>query len=92
VRWLVVADGQVAQAHPGSHAGCSQTPQAYRTDLLRNVTQRGEAAGWAAQSTVELFLRAGLPVAAIAGEKLNLKLTTPEDWVLAEALHEQLSR
>jgi 2-C-methyl-D-erythritol 4-phosphate cytidylyltransferase len=92
VRWFVLSNGRVAQAHPGSHAGISQTPQAYRTDLLREVTQRGQAAGWAAQSTVELFLRAGLPVAAIAGEKLNLKLTTPEDWVLAEALHGQLSR
>lgn len=92
VRWFVLDQGRVAHAHPGSHAGSSQTPQAYRTDLLRAVTQRGAAAGWAAQSTVELFLRAGLPVAAIAGEKLNLKLTTPEDWVLAEALHAQLSR
>jgi 2-C-methyl-D-erythritol 4-phosphate cytidylyltransferase len=92
VRWFVLDQGRVARAHPGSHAGSSQTPQAYRTELLRAVTRRGDAAGWAAQSTVELFLQAGLPVAAIAGEKLNLKLTTPEDWVLAEALHEQLSR
>ena len=89
---MVLNQGRVSQAHPGSHAGSSQTPQAYRTELLREVTRRGEAAGWAAQSTVELFLRAGLPVAAIAGEKLNIKLTTPDDWVLAEALHEQLSR
>jgi 2-C-methyl-D-erythritol 4-phosphate cytidylyltransferase len=92
VRWFVLERGQVAQAHPGSHAGSSQTPQAYRTDLLRQVTQRGATHGWAAQSTVELFLRAGLPVAAVPGEKLNLKLTTPEDWVLAEALRDQLSR
>ena len=92
VRWFVLDQGRVAQAHPGSHAGSSQTPQAYCTELLRTVTQRGASDGWVAQSTVELFLRAGLPVAAIAGEKLNLKLTTPEDWVLAEALHEQLSR
>ena len=92
VRWFVLEDGHVAQAHPGHHAGSSQTPQAYRSDLLREVVDRGAAAGWAAQSTVELFLRAGRPVAAVPGERLNLKLTTPEDWVLAEALHAQLSR
>jgi 2-C-methyl-D-erythritol 4-phosphate cytidylyltransferase len=28
----------------------------------------------------------------VPGEKLNLKVTTPEDWQLAAALHDQLSR
>jgi 2-C-methyl-D-erythritol 4-phosphate cytidylyltransferase len=31
-----------------------------------------------------------VPVAAVPGERLNLKLTTPDDWLLARALHAQL--
>lgn len=69
----------------------SQTPQAYATALLREVSARAEREGWATQSTVQLLLRASHAVAAVPGEKLNLKLTTPEDWLLAQALRGLLS-
>ena len=69
----------------------SQTPQAYATALLREVTARAGREHWAAQSTVQLVLRAGHAVAAVRGEKLNLKLTTPDDWLLAQALRAHLS-
>ena len=45
---------------------------------------------WTSQSTVQLVLRAGHAVTAVQGEKLNLKLTTAEDWQLATALHDRL--
>lgn len=92
VRWFELQDGRVARAVPGSQGGTSQTPQAYATERLRELARRGEQESWAVQSTVELFLRAGHPVRAVPGERLNLKLTTADDWVLAAALHEQLSR
>jgi 2-C-methyl-D-erythritol 4-phosphate cytidylyltransferase len=57
---------------------------------LRAVTERAAREGWRGQSTVELVLRAGVEVAAVPGEKLNFKLTTPEDWLLAQALQAQL--
>ena len=28
---------------------------------------------------------------AVPGEKLNIKLTTPEDWRLAQSLHDRLA-
>lgn len=69
----------------------SQTPQAYATALLREVTARAAREAWTAQSTVQLVLRAGHTVAAVPGEKLNLKLTTADDWLLAQALRALLS-
>jgi 2-C-methyl-D-erythritol 4-phosphate cytidylyltransferase len=90
VRWLVLQQDRVAQALPGAHAGQSQTPQAFATGLLRSLTQRGAREGWQVQSTTELFLLAGHEVRTVPGEKLNLKLTTQEDWLLAEVLHARL--
>lgn len=90
VRWFTLHDGRVTGAQAGDTAGSSQTPQAYATALLREVTARAAREGWSGQSTIELMLRAGVTVAAIPGERLNLKLTTPEDWLLAQSLHAQL--
>jgi 2-C-methyl-D-erythritol 4-phosphate cytidylyltransferase len=92
VPWLVLAHGRVQHAHPAGFAASSQTPQAYRRELLLGALEQAEADGYAAQSTVQLVLHAGHAVRAVAGEKLNLKLTTSEDWLLAEALHSRLLR
>jgi 2-C-methyl-D-erythritol 4-phosphate cytidylyltransferase len=91
VRWYVLHEDQVAQWHPGSHAGSSQTPQAFDTRTLRELALRAVQERWAVQSTVELFLLAGRSVKAVAGEKLNIKITSAEDWLLAAALHHLLS-
>jgi 2-C-methyl-D-erythritol 4-phosphate cytidylyltransferase len=90
VRWFTLEDGRVTGAQPGTAAGWSQTPQAFATTLLRDVTARAAREGWTGQSTVDLMLRAGVQVTAVPGERLNLKLTTPDDWLLAQALHAQL--
>lgn len=92
VPWLVLDHGRVRHAHPAGFAASSQTPQAYRRALLLNALQVAAAGGYGAQSTVQLVLHAGYAVCAVPGEKLNLKLTTSEDWLLAEALHSRLLR
>ena len=38
---------------------------------------------------MQLALRAGITVRAVAGEKTNIKLTTIEDWNMARYLAEQ---
>jgi 2-C-methyl-D-erythritol 4-phosphate cytidylyltransferase len=90
VPWLELADGRVRQAHPAGFAGPSQTPQVYGRELLLAAVQRAAREGWTSQSTLQLVLRAGHEASAVAGEKLNFKLTTPEDLVLAQALLKQL--
>lgn len=90
VAWLELDGQQVLRAHPAAATASSQTPQAYAAPLLLEVVERAAREGWLAQSTTQLVLRAGHPVTAVPGEKLNLKLTTPEDWQLATALRDQL--
>jgi 2-C-methyl-D-erythritol 4-phosphate cytidylyltransferase len=92
VPWLSVAQDRVDGTLPAGSGGTTQAPQAFRADLLREVLGVAAQAGWHVQTTVELVLRAGHPVAAVPGEKLNLKLTTPEDWQLAGALLDRMSR
>jgi 2-C-methyl-D-erythritol 4-phosphate cytidylyltransferase len=60
-----------------------QTPQAFRTDLLRRAL-----AGIPLDATDEAALVEGLgePVATVAGDPRNLKVTTPEDLDLLRAL------
>jgi 2-C-methyl-D-erythritol 4-phosphate cytidylyltransferase len=61
----------------------AQTPQAFRADLLRRAHAATDA-----DATDDAALVEGLaePVRLVAGSRENLKVTTPEDLALAEAL------
>ncbi len=60
----------------------AQTPQVFRAALLREALA-GEAPGTDEASAVE---RLGVPVRLVPGQPDNLKITTPSDLALAEAL------
>jgi 2-C-methyl-D-erythritol 4-phosphate cytidylyltransferase len=64
----------------------AQTPQGARADWLREVLARAEAQGDEGTDEAGLLCEAGYPVATVAGEASNLKLTRPEDLPLFEAL------
>src|SRR5262245_30055728 len=63
-----------------------QTPQVFRKDVIM------EAHDWAVRQAIEatddamLVERIGKPVFLIEGERTNIKITVPEDVLLAEAL------
>ena len=59
-----------------------QTPQAFRAELLRRVHADGDEAS----DDAGLVEAAGGTVRVVPGDPCNLKVTTPEDLVLAEAL------
>ena len=61
-----------------------QTPQAFRVDLLREAHER--FADVAGTDEVELVQRLGRAVRIVEGSALTFKITTPDDWALAEAL------
>ena len=58
----------------------TQTPQAYRRDILTDVFAKARNNGWSTQSVVPLCVEAGYPVRMIPGEDDNLKITFSEDW------------
>ncbi len=85
-----IENGKVLSAFARHEVGVFQAPQAFARSLLRDLVARAEAEGWQTQSTMQLALRAGCTVRAVPGEKTNIKLTTADDWALAEHLKDKL--
>lgn len=79
-------NGRVVEAFEPDQVGIFQAPQAFARELLVRTLALADARGWKAQSTLQLVLRAGIPVRAVPGEKTNLKVTTEEDWKMAAGL------
>lgn len=62
-----------------------QTPQTFRADILRHA--QSEARGvFTGTDDAALVERLGLPVKIVPGDYSNLKITTPDDLVIAEYL------
>jgi 2-C-methyl-D-erythritol 4-phosphate cytidylyltransferase len=64
----------------------AQTPQAFRLGIFRQALLAAKASGLRATDDATLVEAAGGPVHTIAGSRFNLKITTPEDLALAEAM------
>ena len=62
------------------------TPQCFRYELLRRAYERALADGLDATDDSALVERLGVPVAVVAGDARNIKLTRAEDFALAEIL------
>jgi 2-C-methyl-D-erythritol 4-phosphate cytidylyltransferase len=63
-----------------------QTPQAFRLGLLRRLHDTPEEYLRAATDDASLVEREGGRIEIVAGDKTNIKLTSPEDLVFAEAI------
>lgn len=64
----------------------AQTPQGFRTHLLRAAHARARQEGFYGTDDAVLVERLGYPIRVIPGSSRNLKITTPEDLLVAEAL------
>jgi 2-C-methyl-D-erythritol 4-phosphate cytidylyltransferase len=67
-------------------AALFQAPQVFEQAKLLGVLQAARANDLSRQSTAQLWLDAGHRLYAVAGEKTNIKLTTPDDWLMAQSL------
>ncbi|MGA2192618.1 MAG: 2-C-methyl-D-erythritol 4-phosphate cytidylyltransferase [Nitrospirota bacterium] len=63
-----------------------QTPQVFRFQVLMDAFKKAYAEGYYGTDEASLVERAGGKVAVVNGSYGNIKITTPEDMVLAEAL------
>ena len=64
----------------------AQTPQGLRRAAGLAAFARAAAEGWSCSDDVQVMERAGHSVALVPGDARNIKLTTPDDWAVAEAL------
>lgn len=63
----------------------AQTPQAFRYGIIRNAHEKAAAEGFLGTDDSALVERLGGKVHVVMGDYRNIKITTPEDLVLAEA-------
>ena len=82
-----VEQGLIVETPERSRLWQAQTPQAFRFGLIRRAHERALDEGRRGTDDASLIERLGLPVRVLSGSYRNIKITTPEDLVLAEALH-----
>jgi 2-C-methyl-D-erythritol 4-phosphate cytidylyltransferase len=83
----IVDSNQTVTSTPDrANLWAAQTPQGFRTQLLKDCHDRGRELEWEVTDDAALFERCGLPVKIVLGEESNLKVTTPADLPIAEFL------
>ena len=79
-------DGRVVETVSRAGLWRAQTPQAFRVGPLRRAHARARADGIDGTDDAMLVERIGIDIAIVPGDERNLKVTTPDDLALAEAL------
>ena len=84
-------DATVRETLDRSMLAAAQTPQWFRADILRDILVRAQLEGIEGTDEAGLAARFGYTVKAVAGDPRNLKITVPEDLVIAESYLQQWS-
>ena len=79
-----VVEDESNEVIPRSKLRIVQTPQLFRADILRKAYSQEYNPRFTDDATVVESL--GVKITLIEGERSNIKLTTPEDMVYAEAM------
>lgn len=79
------AEGFAGELLPRDGLVRAQTPQGFRYAAILDAHRRAAETGLEATDDAELARAAGLAVALTPGDPANIKLTTPEDFMRAEA-------
>jgi 2-C-methyl-D-erythritol 4-phosphate cytidylyltransferase/2-C-methyl-D-erythritol 2,4-cyclodiphosphate synthase len=76
----------VARTIPRDSIYLAQTPQAFTRQVLEDAIRLGQRAIGSATDEAALAEQAGHPVRLVDGEATNIKITTPQDLRISEAL------
>ena len=81
----VVENGVITATPPRETLWLAQTPQAFRYGVIRAAHEVADAERFLGTDDAMLVERLGRQVRIVVGDYRNIKITTPEDMVLAEA-------
>jgi len=81
----VAVDGIVRATPPREDLWLAQTPQAFRYPVIRAAHEIAAAERYLGTDDASLVERLGKDIHIVVGDYRNIKITTPEDLVLAEA-------
>ncbi len=85
-----VENGEVLETLPRESIWLVQTPQVFRRELILRAYEEARRQGWVGTDDASFVERLGHPVAVAAGERSNIKVTTPEDLVWGESYVKRL--
>ena len=85
----VVEQGQVVETPDRRTLWLAQTPQSFRYHLIATAYEKAYKEDYQATDDAELVEWLGEPVSIVPGSYRNLKITTPEDLLLAETFLQQ---
>ena len=86
----VGTDGLVAETLPREELWQIQTPQGFVTSEILSAHKKATEDGVSVTDDCALAEYIGIPVRIVAGSYRNIKITTPEDIILAEAFTKEL--
>jgi 2-C-methyl-D-erythritol 4-phosphate cytidylyltransferase len=82
----VDAEGRVVKTVSREGLWLTQTPQAFRREVILAAYTRAEADRFYGTDDASLVERTGIPVRMISGDRDNIKVTMPEDLVRGEMI------
>lgn len=81
-----VREGRVAGTVDRTVLARAQTPQGFRFEVLKKALEAARRDRFQGTDEAALAERLGIPVTAVSGDPKNIKITTPIDMKIAEAL------
>lgn len=85
IRFMDESGQTIVQTMPRDRLLAMQTPQGADLDLLLSAAELAAKENVKVTDDLELLVRIGFPVRLIKGDPRNIKITTPEDILFAEA-------
>lgn len=82
----VNGEGTITATPDRADLWAAQTPQGFPVAQLRQAHATARAEGWSVTDDAALFERLGWPVQVLPASPANIKLTTPFDLAIAEAV------
>jgi len=82
----VDAEGRIVATPPRERLRMAQTPQAFRLPLITRAHERARRDGFTGTDDAQLVERLGESVHVVEDSPDNIKITTPEDLAVAEAI------
>jgi len=80
-----VEDGSVVETVERSKLWAVQTPQGFHLSTLSEAHEEARRAGYTGTDDASLVERLGKDVGVVSGSYFNIKVTTPDDLVVAES-------
>jgi len=85
-----VMDDQILETLPRETIWRAQTPQVFSKPALQEALEMAEDENIQGTDEASLLERIGYQVGFVEGSPLNIKITTEEDWLFAEAIYNKL--